>query len=57
MLQLLPEDERVAYEVGHRIIKAFLSIPQVRPTLLAVWMRLVSEEGKLLNTAWHRLYV
>ena len=49
LLRLLPEDERVAYEVGHRLIKAFLSIPQLTPTLLALWRRLALEGASHLK--------
>lgn len=43
LLRLLPDDERVAYEVGHKLIKAFLSVPQLTPALLALWRRLTLE--------------
>jgi len=42
LLRLLPDDEIVAYEVGHRIIGTLLSVPQLAPTLVKVWVRLTS---------------
>ena len=42
LLKLLPDDEMMAYEVGHRIIGTLLSVPQLAPTLVKVWARLTS---------------
>ncbi len=43
LLKLLPDDEMMAYEVGHRMIKTLLSVPQLAPTLVKVWAKITEE--------------
>ena len=42
LLKLLPRDEMLAYEVGHRMIGTLLSIPQLTPALVKLWVKLTS---------------
>ena len=46
LLKLLPSDEMLAYEIGHKLVKKLLSIPQLTPALIKLWIRLVEEPGK-----------
>ena len=40
LLKILPEDEIKAYEVGHRLVKTLLSLPQLAPALIKVWIKI-----------------
>jgi len=39
LLKILPENEEVAYNIGHKIINLALSIPQVSPRLFWSWCK------------------
>lgn len=45
LLRLLPRDEEVAYRIGHRLVSAALSVPQLPSFLVRAWLRMVRREG------------
>lgn len=40
LLKILPKDEMLAYEVGHRMVKTLIRIPQLAPSLVKLWVRM-----------------
>lgn len=40
LMKILPRDEMKAYEIGHKIVKKVLAIPQISPMLIKLWIKL-----------------
>ena len=40
IFKVLPRDEMLAYEVGHRMVKKLIRIPQLAPSLVKLWVKM-----------------
>jgi len=41
LMNILPEDEMKAYEIGHKIVRKVLAIPQISPMLVKFWIKII----------------